>query len=256
MIKLSIFKRKNKCSYCGQKSKDLKLVKGLCEDCIDDLLKKIDEEENNYVECGTRAGYKEEDIVSVIKSIKKTSIGLELLSKIVVHNTDGRKDNSDKKELFLSNRHPKKAEDHRKEWSFIKNKRVLENVSYQLQYLEFTIFLYNDYKIYLTIESLLFKNIIVTIANIVEAVLYDAIKNASKDNYIVGDRRDFASLINIIYDMGYIDKKLKNILHCLRKKRNRMHITETDYKEYNAYRIKVTNRYIKLLDKLNKLLRQ
>ena len=61
----NIFKRKKKCSYCGQRGKGLKLKKGLCEYCIDDLLRKIDEEEGGYVECGTCAGYEEEDIIII-----------------------------------------------------------------------------------------------------------------------------------------------------------------------------------------------
>ena len=88
---------------------------------------------------------------------------MELLVKNIEDKEDPRKDNSDKKTLFDSERSPKAANEHKDKWSFIKNKAIRENIAYQMQYLEFQIHLYNDYQIYLTIESLIFKNIMAVI---------------------------------------------------------------------------------------------
>ncbi len=73
-------------------------------------------------------------------------------------NTENPKqDNSDKKQLFDS--HLKSASDYQEEWSFIANanhstkSRALDNISYNLQYIEFQIKLYNEYQFYLTPRS-------------------------------------------------------------------------------------------------------
>ena len=174
---------------------------------------------------------------------------MELLNKTISHDEEKRQDNSDKKELFPKNRHPRKASEHREDWKFVQNKKTLENLSYQLQYLEFMVHLYNDYQIYLTIESLMCKNIMVTIAGIVECVLFDLIEQASKNvNFNISERRDFMSLIDMCHDMQYYDKETKDAFHELRKIRNLVHLTGTQFQEYSEYTIEETNRYLNKLD--------
>src|SRR5665213_1912982 len=103
---------------------------------------------------------------------------MELLNKRSGGSDNKREDNADKKELFSKERHPHPAKYHKEEWAFIQDVSLRENVAYQMQYLEFMVALYNDYQIYLTIESLLCKDILATIGGIVEAALFDLIQTA------------------------------------------------------------------------------
>ena len=178
---------------------------------------------------------------------------MELLNKTISPDEEKRRDNSDKKELFPKTRHPRKASEHREDWKFVQNEKTLENLSYQLQYLEFMVHLYNDYQIYLTIESLMCKNIMVTIAGIVECVLFDLIEQASKNvDFNISERRDFLSLIGICYDMQYYSKETKDAFHELRKIRNLVHLTGTQFQEYSGYTIEETNRYLQILEDFQK----
>ena len=180
---------------------------------------------------------------------------MELLKKTIEHDEEKREDNSDKKKLFSKNHHPRKAVEYKEDWLFIKDDKLRDNIAYQLQYLEFTVYLYNDYQIYLTIESLHCKNIIVTIASIIESALYDLIEQASqKIDYNMEERRDFAFLIKLAYEMDYIDKDIKNDIHELRKMRNRMHMSGTGFQEYNAYTVEHANYYIGVLDRFRKMM--
>src|SRR3989338_4034843 len=125
---------------------------------------------------------------------------MELLRKTIINPADRRKDNSDKKELFLKDRHPHTANFYKDQWLFIEDVTVRENIAYQMQYLEFMVHLYNDYQIYLTIESLLCKDIIVTIGGIIEATLFDLIASARKRAGMgEGERTDFTVLLGQAY---------------------------------------------------------
>ena len=89
----------------------------------------------------------------------------------------------------------------------------------------------------------------VTIASVVECALYDLIDQASKKaNFDVGERRDFLSLIRLAHEMNYIDTDTKNAFHELRKIRNLVHMTETEFQEYKAYSVDEANYYIRALD--------
>ena len=88
---------------------------------------------------------------------------MELLVKNVENKENPRQDNSDKKQLFERGRRPRSAAEHKEDWSFIEDESIRTNISYQMQYLEFQVLLYNDYQIYLTVESLSCKNIMAII---------------------------------------------------------------------------------------------
>ncbi len=181
---------------------------------------------------------------------------MEFLKKSFEDTDNPRNDNSDKKKLFDKSRHPKSANEYKEEWSFIEDVKAKDNVAYQLQYLEFNIRLYNDYQIYLTIESLLCKNLMVTIAGIVECVLYDQVDQMGKrGGYSPGDRRDFVFLINFCYDSEIISKEMKDAFHELRKIRNLVHLSGTDFQEHQAYTVEETNYYIKILSETKDLLK-
>lgn len=66
-------------------------------------------------------------------------------------------------------RHPHTAKYHQDQWVFISDELLRENIAYQMQYLEFMTSLYNDYRIYLTIESLIFKSMLTAVACVAEA---------------------------------------------------------------------------------------
>lgn len=163
------------------------------------------------------------------------------------------KDNSDKKALFEKGRiNP--ANFYKDEWSFIKDGRTRENIAYNIQYLEFCINLYNDYEIYLTIESLLCKNIISTITTIIECALFDLVNKVGKNaNFNLDIRRDFLGRIDTAYDMGLIDREMKDMFHCLRKLRNKIHLSGVGERELGAYTIDETNKYIEILEEFRKI---
>lgn len=178
---------------------------------------------------------------------------MELLSKQENISGNPRYDNANKKALFSDDRKPRTAEEHRIDWSFIEDEAMRENISYQMQYLEYQVHLYNDYRMYLTLESLHFKNIMAVIGGIVECALYALVEqNAEEGGYIFDDRTPFIRLIDDAYDSQIIDRELKDYFHALRKMRNLVHISSLDYREYEAYDIEETNRYIGALNKFIK----
>lgn len=181
---------------------------------------------------------------------------LELLRKTIIDPEDRRKDNSDKKELFRKDRHPHPANFYKDQWAFIEDVMVRENIAYQMQYLEFMINLYNDYQIYLTIESLLCKDIIVAVGGIIEAALFDLISSARKKAGMAeADRTDFTVMLGQAYhDFGFIDKDMWHFFHELRKARNLVHLKAADFQEHSAYTIEQANEcVVKLEEFRNKM---
>lgn len=168
---------------------------------------------------------------------------MELLRKTITDPSDRRRDNADKKELFQKDRHPHSANFYKDQWPFIADTMVRENIAYQMQYLEFLAHLYNDYQIYLTIESLLCKDIIVTVGGIIEAALFDLISSARKQaDMPEPDRTDFTVLLGHAYhDYGLIDKDMWHFCHELRKARNLVHLKAADFQEYAAYTVEQAN---------------
>jgi len=175
---------------------------------------------------------------------------MELLRKSIIDSADKRKDNSDKKELFPKDRHPQAANFYKDQWSFVEDITVRENIAYQMQYLEFMVYLYNDYQIYLTIESLLCKDIIVTIGGVIEAAIFDLIASARKKaGMSPGDRTDFTVLLGQAYhDFGFIDKDMWHFCHELRKVRNFVHLKAADFQEHSAYNIEQANDCLRKLE--------
>ena len=175
---------------------------------------------------------------------------MEPLKKTIERTEDKRMDNSDKKELFNKSRHPQSAKSYEKEWSFIEFAPARKNIAYQLQYLEYMINLYNDYQMYLTIESLHCKNMMITIASIMECALYDLLYQLTtkKSDIYFDEKEDFFSMIDLGFRGGLLDGRMKNLLHELRKARNFVHISSLEHKEYEAYNIEQVNSYIMLLD--------
>ena len=175
---------------------------------------------------------------------------MELLKKAQNTTSDPRQDNADKKALFAEGARPRSAGEHKELWVFIADQQIRENIAYQMQYLEFQVRLYNDYQIYLTVESLLCKNIIVTIGGIIEAALYALMtEHADGSGYAFDEKTPYFKRIDEAYDMQIIDKELKDTLHNLRKMRNLVHLNTLDFREYQAYDIHETNEYITALDR-------
>lgn len=118
-----------------------------------------------------------------------------------------------------------------------------------MQYLEFQTRLYNDYQLYLTLESLHLKNMMGTIAGIVEAALYGLVRQASeRAGYVFDERRNFLDLINDAYDMQLIDRDLQDDFHALRKDRNLVHFRTLNYQEYSAYTHEEVNAHLAALN--------
>lgn len=178
---------------------------------------------------------------------------MELLKKTQNQTDDPRQDNADKQELFGEGRRPQAAAEIREEWAFIKDEQLLENISYQVQYLQFQVRLYNDYQMYLTLESLHLKNIMSTIGGIVEAALYGLVKQVSDTaSYTFDERRNFLDLIDDAYDMQLISKELKDDFHILRKDRNLVHFRSLEYREYNSYTVDEVNDHLDALSEFLK----
>ena len=167
-----------------------------------------------------------------------------------IHNVKERRlDNLDKKELFLKSRHPQSASFYKDQWRFIKKKAVRENIAYQMQYLEFMVNLYNDYQIYLTIESLLCKQLMVSISGIVEAALRTILSEGYKSiGESANQDRNFQSMINLAYTNGLIGDGMKRRLQGLRRVRNSIHIGSLEYQEHAAYEPEDVNRHLDLLE--------
>ncbi|MEA3273509.1 MAG: hypothetical protein U9Q72_02870 [Patescibacteria group bacterium] len=183
---------------------------------------------------------------------------MELLEKTIKHIEKKKRDNSNKKELLANNRHPKSAHYYKKEWSFIEFVPARENITYQLQYLEYMTNLYNDYQMYLTIESLHCKNMMITIASIMECALYDLLYQLARKRSDIGfdEREDFLAMIDLGFRGGLLNEQMKNLLHELRKVRNFVHISNLEHKEYEAYDIEQVNNYIILLDNFKDRVRE
>ena len=182
------------------------------------------------------------------------SENMELLRKTTSGSGDRREDNFDKKALFGKARHPRTALFYKREWAFVKNQSMRENIAYQMQYVEFMIHLYNDYQVYLTIESLLCEDIIVAIGGIVEAALFDGIYQARKKlGQEMLDRTDFTILLGQAHhEYKLISKELWHFFHNLRKVRNNVHLRSADFKEHNAYTVDQVNRAIEKLEEFRK----
>ncbi len=167
-----------------------------------------------------------------------------------VHNAQERRlDNLSKKELFEKSRHPQPASYYKDQWGFIKKKAARENIAYQMQYLEFMVNLYNDYQIYLTIESLLCKHLMVSIAGIIEAALAATLEEGYEGiGKSLNQDRNFQSLINLAYASGLIGNGMKRKLQGLRRMRNAIHISSLEYQEHAAYEVEDVNRYLDLLE--------
>jgi hypothetical protein len=175
---------------------------------------------------------------------------MEFLHKAENVTGDPRKDNADKLPLFPTEMRPKSAAEHRESWHMITDAALQENISYQMQYLEFQVHLYNTYQMYLTLESLHLKNMMATIAGIVEAALYGLVRQTSDTaGYVFDERRNFLDLIDDAYDMELIDKDLRDDFHLLRKDRNLVHFRTLDYREYSAYTVAEVNEHIESLNR-------
>lgn len=120
-----------------------------------------------------------------------------------------------------------------------------------MQYLEFLVNLYNDYQVYLTVESLLCKSLLSTIASIVEAALFDMIQTArEKIGLEMTDRTDFTALLGEAYhNLKLIDRDIWHYFHDLRKVRNYVHLKAADFQEHMAYTIEETNEAIDNLER-------
>lgn len=178
---------------------------------------------------------------------------MELLRKTNADKEKSHENESIEKNLFAKGR-IRPASFYKDEWSFIEDIRARENTAYHIQYLEFCICLYNKYDIYLTVESLLCKNIMATIAVIIESALFDLVNQAGKKaNFSFDEKRDFLSRIDIAFDMKLIDYNMKDAFHDLRKLRNRIHLSGAEEREHSAYSVEEANKYIEILDKFRKL---
>jgi len=175
---------------------------------------------------------------------------MELLRKATSDPADKRKDNADKKPLFPKERHPHTAAYHKEQWAFVADTSLRENIAYQMQYLEFMVNLYNDYQLYLTLESLLCKDILATVGGVVEAALFDQIYGSkTKADLPAGARTDFVALLGEAYHArALIDKDLWHYFHELRKVRNYVHLKAADFQEHTAYTIEEANEAIKKLE--------
>ena len=172
------------------------------------------------------------------------------LHKTIAPGDDRRLDNADKKALFGKERRPQAAAVHKEQWAFVTDETVRDNIAYQMQYLEFMVNLYNEYQVYLTIESLLCKDIIVTVGGVVEAALFDLIETElSKKGLPMSERTDFTILLGQGYhEFGFLSKELWHFFHNLRKVRNYVHLKAADFNEHSAYTVDQANECLQKLE--------
>jgi hypothetical protein len=163
-----------------------------------------------------------------------------------------QKGESKKKSLFSKDTHFTKAHVWRDEWSFINNDIVSRNISYQLQYLEFLVHLYDEYEIYLSMKAHLCKNILVGVNSVVEASLYVSIVDLRKRANLDGDwRSDYTALLGQAYnEYQMISRDLWHFFHELRKERNNLHLQSLREREYEYYTIEKANDALEKLEQL------
>ena len=174
---------------------------------------------------------------------------MHLLIKTITDPENPRNDNSDKKPLFPSGTF-QLASDQREAWVFVHDDGIARNISYQLQYIEFLVRLYNEYQFYLTFESLLCKNILISVNSIMEAALYDAILHIRTVGNMTGEwRSDYTALLGQAYhSYGLIDRELWHFFHDLRKERNNLHLHALTEREFGHYNITQTNEALEKLE--------
>ncbi len=180
---------------------------------------------------------------------------MNLLHKTTAPGENNRKaDNADKKTLFEKEKRPHPAAHHKEQWAFISDVSLRENIAYQMQYLEFSVNLYNEYQIYLTIESLLCKDILTAVGGIVEAALFDIIYTAkTKAGLPMGTRTDFVALLGEAYhSFKLLDRDTWSYFHELRKVRNYVHLKAADFQEHTAYTVEEANEALTMLEQFRK----
>lgn len=116
--------------------------------------------------------------------------------------------------------------------------------------MEFLVRLYNEYRVYLTLESLLCKDILVTVGGIIEAALFQMIAQArAKQGRDMGPRSDFTILLGIAHhELKLIDKEMWHFCHELRKTRNKVHLKSADFQEHTGYTAQQANEAITRLE--------
>lgn len=146
------------------------------------------------------------------------------------------------------------------EWSFIKDTLLKKNISYHLQYIEFLILLFNNYKVYLAMESLVSKDIIIHINSIIEASLYYTVYFASGRINNTKDQDEYYKLVNqqgkeeyhklinqACNEFKIISHSMVDLLHWIRKQRNLQHIQGENNRELDKYNFLDANKAIELL---------
>ena len=174
---------------------------------------------------------------------------MELLKQTQINKKTLRPEGSRKKDLFPKERHPHLAKYYKEQWSFIADLHARDNISYQMQYIEFLTSLYNDYDLYLTAESLLAKTMMIEIASVVEAAIKDIMAQWAKKANINISSKIFDELIDMARDSNMIDDNMQKLFHELRIMRNAVHLTGIQARECYLYKIEAVNEYLKALDK-------
>ena len=169
------------------------------------------------------------------------------LIKNITDSTNPKNDNSDKATLLPTGKHPQLAIFYKGEWGFVEFEGARDNIAYLMQYIEFNVLLYNEFQIYLTLESQLCKTILITIASVVESVIYETLYQQSAS---VDIRTNFSQLIAMSFEKGLIGGGQKNTFHSLRTVRNNIHLNESELREYLDYNINQVNTALEDLEML------
>lgn len=169
------------------------------------------------------------------------------LIKNVIDTENPRNDNSDKAELLPEGKHPRIANEYKEEWDFIAFESARDNIAYLMQYVEFNVLLYNEFKLYLTLESQLCKTLLITISGIVESALFESLHQQDAG---IDERTSFSELIALAFKRGLIGGGQKLTFDELRITRNNIHLAAADKREYEAYTIEQVNHALEDLEML------
>jgi hypothetical protein len=209
--------------------------------------------------------------------------------------TDGGengRDNADRQELFLKPRHPHRihgteAEDklgiwsYAEGWKFIKDKdeNKFSEVVYRMQFIEWCTYLYNDYQVYLVIETCLLKTMIMYLWSVAQIILLQNIREYAKYrdpiwiiNRETGETIDFRTaedrtfedwiLISAAkkyeifngYNKNYKPEEIQSILWDLKITRDEVHINGIkvvkDIRTNNHELVKKVNDFIGVIETL------
>jgi len=177
----------------------------------------------------------DEELACVTKKVS------ELLQAI--HNYLGDR-NCEEAKIKFPRGYIRKCVNHRKRYSFIKDKTLRSNIAYALLTTDIFRWLLNRTDLAIVAKEMLIKQGIVIFGAIAEAITKYYLRGKP------GGGKSFKKRVEVLQNNGIIDESLRRELEWLWDCRNRIHLMLLNDKEYGHYEIIDYNRAVKALNGL------